>query len=66
MNDKKGGSLVARPVMKSLRVGQGANLCRVYNYHDSRAYSYKWSGILPKIDGFGMVLVWLWHDIELR
>jgi hypothetical protein len=39
-------SLVARAAMKSLLVGIGCYLCKVYNYHDSRACSYKWSGIL--------------------
>jgi hypothetical protein len=28
----------------------------VYNYHDSRAYDYKRSGILPRIEG----MVWEW------
>jgi hypothetical protein len=43
---QKGGSLVAWPAMKPLLVGTGYNLCRVYNYHDSRACGYKRSGIL--------------------
>jgi hypothetical protein len=30
---------------------QGTNLCRVYNYHDSRACHYKRSGILFWLDG---------------
>jgi hypothetical protein len=43
------------------------NLCKVYNYHDSRAYSYKRSKILPRIDGmvlewngYGMSMAWYW------
>jgi hypothetical protein len=41
----------------------GTNLCRVYNCHDSCAYSYKLSGILPGLVGIG--LVWLWMGIIL-
>jgi hypothetical protein len=41
-------------VMKSLLVGTGRYLCKVYNYHDSRACSYKRSGILFCLDG----MVW--------
>jgi hypothetical protein len=51
---------------------QGTNLCKVYNYHDSRACGYKWSVILPRIEGmdmewfgfgYGMVMVtgWFWY-----
>jgi hypothetical protein len=46
--------------MKSLLVGIGCYLCKVYNYHDRRACGYKWSGILfwlGGLDGNGMVLV---------
>jgi hypothetical protein len=42
---QKGGSLVARSVMK-----QVANICKVYNYHDSRACSYKRYEILSRLD----------------
>jgi hypothetical protein len=45
--------------MKSLLVGIGCYLCKVYNYHDSRACSYKRPGILFSLDGLdgdGMVL----------
>jgi hypothetical protein len=35
----------------------------VYNYHDSRAYGYKRSGILTGLVGIG--LVWLWMVIGL-
>jgi hypothetical protein len=45
--------------MKSLLVGTGRYLYKVYNYHDSRACSYKRSGILfwlDGLDGSGMVL----------
>jgi hypothetical protein len=45
-NGKKEVSLVARAEMKSLLVGIGRYLCKVYNYHDSRACSYKQFGIL--------------------
>jgi hypothetical protein len=31
----------------------------VYNYHDSRAYGYKWSGILPGFVGVGLVSLWV-------
>jgi hypothetical protein len=57
---QKGGSLVAWQAMKSRRMGTGYNLCRVYNYHDSRACGYKRSGILFWLDGLdrdGMDLV---------
>jgi hypothetical protein len=37
--------------MKSLLVGTGRYLCKVYNYHDSPACGYKRSGILFLIDG---------------
>jgi hypothetical protein len=51
-------------------MGQGTNLCKVYNYHDSQACGYKQSGILPRIDwyGYGVVLVWLWlwHGVGSR
>jgi hypothetical protein len=32
----------------------GANLYKVYNYHDCRAHGYEGSGILPRLDCFGM------------
>jgi hypothetical protein len=44
--------------MKSLLVGIGCYLCKVYNYHDSRACGYKRYGILPRIDGLGMGVEW--------
>jgi hypothetical protein len=56
-NGKKEVSLVAWLAMKSLLVGTGYNLCRVYNYHDSRACGYKRSRIrfgLDGLDGDGM------------
>jgi hypothetical protein len=43
---------------------QGTNLCKVYNYHDSRAYGYKRSGILFWLDG----MVWMrmgWDGFNL-
>jgi hypothetical protein len=40
--------------MKSLLVGTGCYLCKVYNYHDSRACGYKWSRILSRLNGLGM------------
>jgi hypothetical protein len=50
--------------MKSLLVGIGRYLCKVYNYHDSRACGYRWSGVLflfAGLVGNGMVLVkYLW------
>jgi hypothetical protein len=45
--------------MKSLHVGTNRYLCKVYNYHDSRACDYKWSGILPRIEG----MVWVWNGL---
>jgi hypothetical protein len=54
---QKGGFLVGRSAMKSLHVGTGRYLCKVYNYHDSRACAYKRSGILPRIEG----MVWEWN-----
>jgi hypothetical protein len=56
---QKGGPLVTQPSMKSLCVGTGRYLCKVYNYHDSEACGYKWYGILPRIEG--MVMVWSWN-----
>jgi hypothetical protein len=37
--------------MKSLLMGIGRYICKVYNYHDSRACGYKQSGILFWLDG---------------
>jgi hypothetical protein len=37
--------------MKLLLMGIGRYLCKVYNYHDSRACGYKRSGILFWLDG---------------
>jgi hypothetical protein len=45
--------------MKSLLVGIGRYLCNVYNYHDSRACSYKRSGILSRLYGLGVEWFWL-------
>jgi hypothetical protein len=46
--------------MKSLLVVTRRYLYRVYNYHGSRACGYKRSEILPRIDGYGMVLGMVW------
>jgi hypothetical protein len=35
-------------------MGTGHYLYKVYNYHDSRVYSYKWSGILSRLVGLGV------------
>jgi hypothetical protein len=40
--------------MKSLLVGTGRCLCKLYNYYDSRACGYRWSLILFHLDGLGM------------
>jgi hypothetical protein len=40
--------------MKSLLVGTGSYLFKMYNYHDSRACSYKWTRILSRVDGLGV------------
>jgi hypothetical protein len=40
--------------MKSLLVGAGHYLCKVYDYHDSRAYDYKRSMILSRLVGLGV------------
>jgi hypothetical protein len=32
-------------------MGTGRYLCKVYNYHESRACGYKQSGILSRLDG---------------
>jgi hypothetical protein len=37
--------------MKSLLVGTGRYLCKVYNYHDSQPCGYQWSRILFSLDG---------------
>jgi hypothetical protein len=42
------------------------SLCKVYNYHDSRACGYNWSRILYRIDGMILGREWLWHGIGLR
>jgi hypothetical protein len=47
-------------VMKSLLMDTWLYLCRVYNYHDSRACGYKWSGILSKIEGMELGMEWFW------
>jgi hypothetical protein len=57
-NGKKEVFLVAQPVMKSLLMGAGHYLCKVYNYHDSRACGYKQSRILPRIEGMVLGVVW--------
>jgi hypothetical protein len=44
--------------MKSPCMGAGHYLCKVYNYHDSRACGYMWFGILPRIDGIGLGVEW--------
>jgi hypothetical protein len=38
--------------MKSLLVGTGRYLCKVYNYHDSRVCGYKRPVILSKLAGY--------------
>jgi hypothetical protein len=50
--------------MKSLLMGTGRYLCKVYNCHDRHAYGYKQSGILSRLvglgwdsNGFGLVCV---------
>jgi hypothetical protein len=37
----------------------------VYNYHDSRAYDYKRSRILPRIDGMVLGSEWLWNGCSM-
>jgi hypothetical protein len=50
--------------MKSLLMGTGHYLCKVYNYHDSRACGYKWSGILFGLDGLdGSGMEWYWLSL---
>jgi hypothetical protein len=39
------------------------HLCKVYNYHGSQACSYKWSGILCRLDGLGMEWIWIWFMV---
>jgi hypothetical protein len=51
--------------MKSLCVGIGTNLCKVYKYHDSRNCSYMRSRILPRIEGMGMEWLWLWNNFGM-
>jgi hypothetical protein len=72
---QKGGSLVTDGWWNQYTWVQGIILYKVYNYHDSWACGYKWSVILPRIEGmimewFGyrMVLVCLqlWHGIGSR
>jgi hypothetical protein len=45
-------------MLKSLLVGTGRYLCKVYNYHDSRACGYKRSEMLPRIEGIGLGVKW--------
>jgi hypothetical protein len=47
--------------MKSLIIGTGCYLCKVYNYHDWHAYGYKRSGILSGLAGLG----WEWYCFGL-
>jgi hypothetical protein len=47
--------------MKSLLVGTGKYHCKVYNCHDSHAYSYKWSEIISRLVGLG----WDWNGFGL-
>jgi hypothetical protein len=54
--------------MKSLLVGTGCYLCKMYNYHDSRACGYMRSRILSRLDGFGYgdgFSVALWNRVIL-
>jgi hypothetical protein len=44
--------------MKSLLMGTGCYLCKVYNYHDSQACGYKRFGFLPRIEA----MVWEWDS----
>jgi hypothetical protein len=44
--------------MKSLLMSTGRYLCKVYNHHGSRACCYKWSEILPRIEGIGLGVEW--------
>jgi hypothetical protein len=46
--------MVAYIAMKSLLMGTGRYLCKVYNYHDSQISGCRRSGILFRLDG----LVW--------
>jgi hypothetical protein len=50
-----GGSLVIERWWKHYSWVQGANLCKVYNCHDSCAYNYKISGVLTRLVGW-----WFW------
>jgi hypothetical protein len=61
---EKGGFLIARPAMKSLLVGPGHYLYKVYNYHDSRVYGYKRSEILPRIDVMVLGREWYWIEMS--
>jgi hypothetical protein len=42
-------------------MGIGRYLCKVYNYHDSRACGYKQYEILSRLDG----IVWVWNGLVL-
>jgi hypothetical protein len=53
-NGKKEVFLVTYLAMKSLLIGIGHYLYKVYNYYDSRACGYKRSGVLFQLDGLGM------------
>jgi hypothetical protein len=48
-NGKMEVFLVAKLAMKSLLIGIGRYLCKVYNYHDSRVCGYKRSVILSRL-----------------
>jgi hypothetical protein len=64
-NGKKEVFLVVGAVMKSLFVGIGRYLCKVYNYHNSRACSYKRSEILPRIEGMKLGMKWFGYGFGL-
>jgi hypothetical protein len=47
--------------MKSLLMGRGRYLCKMYNYHDSRAYGYKRYRILSRL----VDMEWDWSGFSL-
>jgi hypothetical protein len=53
-NDKKRFSSRLRSDEITMCEYMTLTFCKVFNYHDSRAYSYKRSEILPRLDGLGV------------
>jgi hypothetical protein len=62
------GNLSIAMVLRTILVKPGirpiVNLYKVYNCHNSRAYGYKWSGILSRLVVFRCGLVSFWFSLR--